>query len=129
MKLLTTISKYHWWYLCQISLQFMLLPILILHLDEIIKNAVVIRNFFSLHSATREPSLSERVTKPWKQLIDVHGNSGFNRQKKTRRCASRPTKVLGKTVAAPHISIVTRSSSHLVREMNQTQGLKHCFLF
>ena len=25
------------------------------------------------------------------------------------------------------ISIVTRSSSHLVREMNQTQGSKHCF--
>ena len=27
------------------------------------------------------------------------------------------------------ISIVTRSSSHLVREMNQTQGSKHCCLF
>ena len=27
------------------------------------------------------------------------------------------------------ISIVTRSSSHLVGEMNQTQGSKHCFLF
>ena len=27
------------------------------------------------------------------------------------------------------ISIVTRSSSHFVREMNQTQGSKHCCLF
>ena len=27
------------------------------------------------------------------------------------------------------ISIVTRSSSHLVRELNQTQGSKHCCLF
>ena len=27
------------------------------------------------------------------------------------------------------ISIVTRSSSHLVREVNQTQGSKHCCLF
>ena len=27
------------------------------------------------------------------------------------------------------ISIVTRSSSHLVREINQTQGSKHCYLF
>ena len=33
----------------------------------------------------REPSLSERVRKPWKQLIDVHENSGFNREKKTLR--------------------------------------------
>ena len=27
------------------------------------------------------------------------------------------------------ISILTRTSSHLVREMNQTQGSKHCCLF
>ena len=27
------------------------------------------------------------------------------------------------------ISIVTRSNSHLVREMNQNPGSKHCFLF
>ena len=26
--------------------------------------------------------LSERVRKPWEQLIDVHGNSAFNRLKK-----------------------------------------------
>ena len=31
MKLRITISKYHLWYLCQISLQIMLLPILIHH--------------------------------------------------------------------------------------------------
>ena len=30
-------------------------------------------------------ALSERVRKPWEQLIDVHQNSGFNRQKKTFR--------------------------------------------
>ena len=30
----------------------------------------------------REPSLSECVRKPWKQLIDIHENSGFNREKK-----------------------------------------------
>ena len=30
----------------------------------------------------REPSLSKRVRKLWKQLIDVHENSGFNREKK-----------------------------------------------
>ena len=29
MKLRVTISKYHWWYFCQISLQIMLLPLLI----------------------------------------------------------------------------------------------------
>ena len=33
----------------------------------------------------REPSLSERVRKPWKQLIDVHENSGFNREKNPSR--------------------------------------------
>ena len=31
----------------------------------------------------REPSLSERERKPWKQLIDVHENSGFNKRKNT----------------------------------------------
>ena len=30
-------------------------------------------------------ALSERVRKPWEQLIDVHENSGFNRQKKAFR--------------------------------------------
>ena len=30
----------------------------------------------------REPSLSVRVRKPWKQLIDVNENSGFNRAKR-----------------------------------------------
>ena len=59
----------------------------ILHVNEMIENSVVIRNYslikvFALPSATREPSLSERVRKPWKQLIDVRENSGFNRQKK-----------------------------------------------
>ena len=102
MKSLITISKYYWLYLCQISLQIMLLPTLILHLDEIIKSAVVIRNFFSLHPATREPSLSERARKQWKKLIDVHENSSFKRQKKTRRCASQ--RLMGKTVAAPHFN-------------------------
>ena len=33
----------------------------------------------------REPSLSERVRKPWKQLIDVHENPGFNREEKYSR--------------------------------------------
>ena len=33
----------------------------------------------------RESSLSERVRKPWKELIDVHKNSGFNRETKTHR--------------------------------------------
>ena len=31
---------------------------------------------------TAELSLSERVRKPGKQLIDVHENSGFNREEK-----------------------------------------------
>ena len=47
----------------------------ILHVNEIIKTAVVIRDYslikvFTLHSASREPFLSERVRKPWKQLVD-----------------------------------------------------------
>ena len=33
----------------------------------------------------REPSLSERVRKPWKRLIDVHENPGFNREEKYSR--------------------------------------------
>ena len=36
MKLRITISKYHWWYLCQISLQIMLLPILILLREKLL---------------------------------------------------------------------------------------------
>ena len=37
----------------------------------------------ALHSASRPPfALSEHVTKPWKQLIDIHESSGLNRQKK-----------------------------------------------
>ena len=38
MKLRITILKYHSWYLCQISLQIMLLPILILTAREITYN-------------------------------------------------------------------------------------------
>ena len=58
----------------------------ILHVNEMIENAVVILNYslikvFPLHSATREPSLLERLRKPWKQLINARENSGFNRQK------------------------------------------------
>ena len=116
MKSRITISKYFWLYLCQISLQIMLLPTLILHLDEIIKSAVVIRNFFSLHPATREPSLSERARKQWKKLIDVHENSSFKRQKKPGGVRHKGSWV---KLLLRHISIVTRSTSHLVREMNQ----------
>ena len=36
MKLRIAISKYHWWYLCQISLQIMLLPILILLREKLL---------------------------------------------------------------------------------------------
>ena len=61
----------------------------ILHLNEIIKNALVNRNY-SWKSWKSSPfierwanlALSERVRKLWKQLIDVHENSGFNWEKK-----------------------------------------------
>ena len=43
----------------------------------------------------REPSLSEHMRKPWKQLIDVHENSGFNQieKKNIRRRVSVVTAV------------------------------------
>ena len=62
----------------------------ILHLNEIIKDAVVNRNY-SWKSWKSSPFiqrwanlalLAERVRKLWKQLIDVHENSGFNWEKK-----------------------------------------------
>ena len=49
----------------------------------------------------KEP-LSARVRKSWKQLIDVHENSGFNKEKKKpsrarasgNRCKYEPTNLL-----------------------------------
>ena len=45
----------------------------------------ILLSFRPSFTAMREPSLAECVRKPWKQLIDVHENSGFNREKKTLR--------------------------------------------
>ena len=46
MKLRITILKYHWWYLCQISLQIMLLPIQI-RVNSRLKNFRIDRTIFS----------------------------------------------------------------------------------
>ena len=48
--------------------------------------------------------------------------SDHNKITLPRRCASRPHKGSWVKLLLCLISIVTRSSSHLVREMNQTQG-------
>ena len=42
--------------------------------------------------------LSERVRKPWEQLIDVHGNSAFNRLKKKKTIRGRALVVTAVTV-------------------------------
>ena len=57
---------------------------IILYHNEAIKNAVIIQNSsLSFRPSFSEPSLSERVSKPGKHLIDVHcKNSGFNREEK-----------------------------------------------
>ena len=48
----------------------------ILDLNEIIKRLssfeIILVQVFALHSTMKKPSLSERVRKPWKRLIEVH---------------------------------------------------------
>ena len=59
----------------------------------------------------KEPSLSERLRKPWKQLIDVHENSGFNTKKKNPSRA----RVSGNRCNDIHCcSVVTRYSEMCV---------------
>ena len=45
----------------------------------------ILLSFRPSFTAMREPSLSGCVRKPWKQLIEVQENLGFNREKKTLR--------------------------------------------
>ena len=74
------------------------------------------------------------------EQIAIHQLNNYNKALINRNLAKTPTLFTQAVYVMTHtgswvklllslISIVKRSTSHLVREMNQTQGSKHCFLF
>ena len=85
------------------------------------------------------PSSVKRFSTKGEQ-ITIHQLNNYNKARINTNLAKSPTLFTQAVCGTTHkgswvklllcfISIVKRSTSHLVREMNQTQGSKHCFLF
>ena len=85
------------------------------------------------------PSSVKRFSTKGEQIA-IHQLNNYNKAWINTNLAKTPTLFTQAMCVMTHtgswvklllslISIVKRSTSHLVREMNQTQGSKHCFLF